>query len=66
MGGTCTAYWEGEKYRLSWVGTYEERDHLEDLSVDGMMTLSWIFKKYYGRAWTGFICFWIRTSGMPL
>jgi len=64
MGGTYTAYREREKYRLSWMGTYEERCHLED--VDGMIILYWIFKKYNGRAWAGLIWVWVRTSGMPL
>jgi len=66
MGGTCTAYWERKEYRLSWMGTYEERDDLEDLDLDGMIILNWIFKKYNGRAWACFIWFWVRTSGMSL
>jgi hypothetical protein len=55
MGGTYNAYREREKYRLSWMQTYEERDQLEDLDLDGTITLNWIFKKYNGRAWAGFI-----------
>ena len=66
MGGTYTAYWEREKCRLNWMETYEETDHLEDLDLDGTVKLNWIFKKYNGRVWAGFIWFWVRTSGMPL
>jgi len=31
-----------------------ERDHFEDLGVDSIM-LKWIFNKYDGEAWTGFV-----------
>ena len=31
-----------------WWGNLKERDHLEDVSVDGMMILKWIFKKWVG------------------
>jgi hypothetical protein len=40
MGGTYAAFWEREKYRLNWMGAYEERDHLEYLDLDGTTTLN--------------------------
>ena len=30
-----------------------ERDHLEDLSVDGRIMLKWISKEWNGDTWTG-------------
>jgi hypothetical protein len=36
----------------SWWGVIMERDHLEDLGVDGRAILKWIFKKWNGEAWT--------------
>jgi hypothetical protein len=35
-----------------------ERDHFENLGVDNIM-LKWIFNKYNGEAWAGFV--WLRT-----
>jgi hypothetical protein len=29
-----------------WWGKLRERDHLEDLSLDGRITLRWMFKKF--------------------
>jgi hypothetical protein len=31
-----------------WRGNVKERDHLEDLDVDGRLILNWIVKKYDG------------------
>jgi len=41
-----------------WLGNLRERNHLEDLGVDGNMTLKWISKKWDDRACTGLI--WLR------
>jgi hypothetical protein len=35
----------GEAYTGFWWGNLRERDHLEDLGVDGRITLRWIFRK---------------------
>jgi len=39
-----------------------ERNHMEDLGVDGRI-LKWIFKKWDGRARTGLVWLRIRTGG---
>jgi hypothetical protein len=35
-----------------------EREHSEDLGVDGRIILEWILRKYGGKLWTG--CIWLR------
>ena len=37
-----------------------EREHLENLGLDGKIILRQIFKKLYAEAWTGL--FWLRTG----
>jgi len=34
----------GEVYAGSWWGNLRERDHFEDLGVDGRIILKWIFR----------------------
>jgi hypothetical protein len=41
-----------------WWGNLCERDHLEDLDIDGKIILKWKVKNSDGRSWTGFI--WLR------
>ena len=40
-----------------------ERDHFEDLRVDGRIMLKWIFKKWNGDARSGLIWIRIGTGG---
>jgi len=48
----------GEVYTGFWWGNPRERDHLEDLCVDGRIILRWILRKYDVEAWIGLI--WLR------
>jgi len=41
-----------------WWRDLRERDHFEDIGVDGTVILKWIFQKWDGEAWTG--CNWLR------
>ena len=51
--------WETAEVQTGfWWGDLTERDHLENLGVDGRMILKFIFKKWDGEAWTGLI--WLR------
>jgi hypothetical protein len=36
----------GEMYTGFWWGNPRERKHLEDIGVDGMIILIWIFRKW--------------------
>jgi hypothetical protein len=45
MGGSCSTIGKEEAHRGFWLGNPRERDHLEDLGVDGLIILKWIFKK---------------------
>ena len=35
MGGSCGRYEEGEMYAVFWWGNLKEREHLEELGVNG-------------------------------
>ena len=52
----------GERRGLSrvLVGILRERDHLEDLGVDGRIILRWILRKWNGDAWARLV--WLRTG----
>jgi hypothetical protein len=46
-----------------WWGNLRERDHLEDLGLDGKRMLIWNFKIWDGKAWTGLTWIRIGTGG---
>jgi hypothetical protein len=41
-----------------WWGNLRERDHLEDIGINGRIIFEWILEKLVGMIWTGFI--WLR------
>jgi len=49
-----------------WLGKLKERDHLEDLILDGRIIFTYIFKKWDGVAWVGLIWLRIGTGGRLL
>jgi hypothetical protein len=36
----------GEEHTGFWWGDLRERDHLDDISMDGIMILKWFFRKW--------------------
>jgi len=45
----------GELHRGFWWGNLEERDHLEDLGLDGRIILKLILKKWHSEGGTDLI-----------
>jgi hypothetical protein len=50
-------------YKGFWWGEIMERNHLEDLGVDGRVTLKWIFKEWGREAWTELLWLRLGTGG---
>ena len=47
----------------SWWGNWRERDHWEDLGVDGWIVLGWISRRWDVGIWTGLGWPRIETGG---
>lgn len=45
----------GELHTGFWWGTLGERDHLDDLGLDGRIILKLIFKKWHSKGGMGWI-----------
>jgi len=56
-------HYGGEVLTVFWWENLRERDHLQDLGIDGRIILEWIFKKWDGRAWAGLIWLRLGTGG---
>jgi hypothetical protein len=64
MGWACGTYGSQERSIQGFCrGDIRERDHLEDLDVDGRIILSLIFKKWDTETWTGLAWLSIGTDG---
>jgi hypothetical protein len=60
MGEACSTY--GGERRQGLVGKHE-RDHLENLGLDGRVILKCLIKKLDGRTRTGLIWLGMRAAG---
>jgi hypothetical protein len=56
--------WEtGEVHTGFWWGNLKEREHTEDLGIDGRIMLKRVFKKWGGKTWTELIWLGLGTGG---
>jgi hypothetical protein len=49
LGRACGVHGRVENAYRVWWGNLIERDHSEELVVDGRIILKWILKKYNGK-----------------
>ena len=54
---------KGEVHTGFWWGEPREKNHLEDLDVDGTIIIKRIFKKWDGEVWIELIWLRIGTGG---
>jgi hypothetical protein len=52
MGGHVARMTREEMHAGVWRKNLRNRNHFEDLDVEGRITLKWILKKSVWRAWT--------------
>jgi hypothetical protein len=54
MGESCGTYSYGDEEWCveGFVGEALGKGHFIDVGVDGVIILKWIFKKWFGMAWT--------------
>jgi hypothetical protein len=50
-------------HAVLWSDNLKVRDHLEDLGVDGRITLEYILDKQVGKVWIGFVWLGLESSG---
>jgi len=63
MGGVCSTHVRDKKFMQNFGQKTCREEHSEYPGVDVKIILEWILGKRGGKFWTGFIWFWIETSG---
>jgi hypothetical protein len=63
MDVACGKYGGGKAHKGFWQGNLRDKDHLEDIGIDGRVMLEPILKKSVGSVWTGLISHRMGTNG---